>query len=87
MENDCEPFNLGTGKGVSVLEMLKAIGKAAGKDLPYVMAPRRPGDVGTTACNPTKANTKLKWSCKKTLEEACVDGWKWQSQNPNGYGK
>lgn len=85
MEQDCEAFNLGTGKGVSVLEMLEAVGKAVGRTLPHVMCPRRPGDVGTTVCDPSKANTRLHWRATKTLEEACADGWKWQSQNPQGY--
>lgn len=85
MKADCEPFNLGSGRGVSVLEMLAAVGKAVGKTLPHELNARRPGDVATTVCNPEKANTLLKWKATKTLEEACADGWRWQSQNPNGF--
>jgi UDP-glucose 4-epimerase len=85
MKLDCEPFNLGSGVGVSVLEMLAAMGKAVGRELPYQLCPRRPGDVAMTVCKPTKANTLLHWKAEQTLEEACVDGWKWQSNNPEGY--
>jgi UDP-glucose 4-epimerase len=85
MTEDCEPFNLGSGVGVSVLEMLAAMGKSIGRDLSYQLCARRPGDVATTVCRPSKANALLHWRAEKTLEEACADGWKWQSNNPEGY--
>ena len=78
-------FNLGTGKGYSVLEMIAAFSKACGHDLPYVIAPRRPGDLATVYADPTKAKTVLGWTAKKTLEDMCADSWNWQSKNPNGY--
>ena len=78
-------YNLGTGKGVSVLELIAAFGKAAGKTIPYKFLPRRPGDV--TACYSTAelALQELGWKAEKTIDEACADSWRWQSQNPNGY--
>ena len=78
-------FNLGTGKGYSVLEMIAAFSKACGHDRPYVIAPRRPGDLATVYADPTKAKTVLGWTAKKTLEDMCADSWNWQSKNPNGY--
>lgn len=82
----CEVFNLGTGKGVSVLELVNAFIKATGVNIPYVIAPRRDGDVAYSYANPTKANTVLNWHCEKTAEDACRDTWRWQSGNPDGFG-
>jgi UDP-glucose 4-epimerase len=78
-------FNLGTGKGVSVLEMLAAMSVACGKQLKHVMGPRRAGDVPTVYADCTKAETELHWKATKTVEEAMADTWRWQSQNPNGF--
>ena len=78
-------FNLGTGKGYSVLEMIAAFSKACGHDLPYVIAPRRPGDLATVYADPAKAKEILGWTAKKTLDDMCADSWNWQSHNPNGY--
>ncbi len=78
-------FNLGTGKGYSVLEMIAAFSKACGHDLPYVIAPRRPGDLATVYADPAKAKAVLGWTAQKTLDDMCADSWNWQSKNPNGY--
>lgn len=78
-------YNLGTGKGVSVKEMLAAMSKACGRDLPFKIGPRRPGDVAVSYAVASKAEAELGWVAKKTLAEACEDVWRWQSQNPNGY--
>ena len=79
-------YNLGTGKGYSVLDMVKAFEKASGKKIPYVIAPRRPGDVPECYADPTKAKAEIGFECQYGLEEMCEDSWRWQSQNPNGYG-
>lgn len=78
-------YNLGTGKGYSVLEMVQAFEKASGKEIPYRIVERRPGDIAECYADPTKALTELSWSAEKGLEEMCRDSWKWQESNPNGY--
>ncbi len=78
-------FNLGTGHGYSVLDIIKAFSKACGKDLPYVIDPRRPGDIATCYSDPAKARDVLGWTAEKTLEDMCADAWRWQSGNPDGY--
>ncbi len=78
-------YNLGTGRGVSVLELITAFGKAAGKDIPYQIVPRRPGDVASCYATADKANKELGWTAEKTIDQACEDSWRWQSNNPNGY--
>ena len=78
-------FNLGTGKGYSVLEIVAAFAKACGKDIPYQIDPRRPGDIAECWSNPAKAKEVLGWTAEKDLEDMCRDAWRWQSQNPNGY--
>jgi UDP-glucose 4-epimerase len=80
-------FNLGTGIGYSVLDILHAFEKACGKTLPYVIDPRRPGDVATCYSDPTKAREVLGWVAEKNLADMCADAWNWQSKNPNGYGE
>ena len=87
LEQDCGLFvcNLGTGKGYSVLDILHAYEKACGKTLPYVMDPRRPGDIAECYADPTKAREELGWEAKYGIEEMCASSWKWQSTNPNGY--
>ena len=77
--------NLGTGKGYSVLEVLHAYEKACGKTLPYVMDPRRPGDIATCYADPAKARDELGWVAQYGIEDMCASSWKWQSMNPNGY--
>lgn len=80
-----EAVNLGTGNGYSVLQLVDAFEKASGRDIPYVIDPRRPGDIAACYADPTKANTLLKWKAEKGIQEMCEDSWRWQSQNPNGY--
>ena len=77
--------NLGTGKGYSVLDILHAYEKACGKELPYVMDPRRPGDIAACYADPQKAWDEMGWRAQYGIEEMCASSWKWQSQNPNGY--
>lgn len=78
-------FNLGTGVGYSVLDIVKAFNKAYGKELPYKIAPRRPGDIATCYSDPSKAKEVLGWTAKRGIEEMCEDSWRWQSNNPNGF--
>ncbi len=78
-------FNLGTGRGYSVLEMIAAFSKAAGKEIPYVIDPRRPGDIPECYADCTKAFEELGWKAEKTLEDMCQDSLRWQRENPNGF--
>ena len=78
-------YNLGTGNGYSVLDMVKAFSKACGHDLPYKILDRRPGDIATCYADPAKAKAELGWEAKRGLTEMCEDSWRWQSNNPNGY--
>ena len=78
-------YNLGTGNGYSVLDMIKAFGKACGKELDYKIEARRPGDIAACYADPGKAKEEIGFEAKKNLEDMCADGWRWQSQNPNGY--
>lgn len=78
-------YNLGSGNGTSVLELIHAFEKATGTKITYEFAPRRPGDLPEYYADVTKAYTELGWSTQKTIEEACADAWRWQSQNPSGY--
>lgn len=78
-------YNLGTGRGYSVLEMIHAFEKACGKELPYQIIDRRPGDVAACYSNPEKAKSELDWSAKYDIEKMCQDAWNWQSHNPEGY--
>ncbi|KAK3434229.1 hypothetical protein EUGRSUZ_D01750 [Eucalyptus grandis] len=82
----CEVYNLGTGKGTSVLEMVAAFEKASGKEIPLVMAGRRPGDAEIVYASTEKAERELNWKAKYGIEEMCRDQWNWASQNPYGYG-
>ncbi|KAI8079733.1 UDP-glucose 4-epimerase [Halteromyces radiatus] len=80
----CVEYNLGTGQGSTVLEMVQAFSKAVGRDLPYKIMDRRPGDVTNLTANPTKANTELDWKAEIDLDTTCASLWNWQSKNPNG---
>lgn len=80
-------YNLGTGTGYSVLDMIKAFGKACGRELPYKIEDRRPGDIDACFAEPKKAREEIGFVAKKTLEDMCADSWRWQQQNPNGYKK
>lgn len=81
----CTAVNLGTGKGVSVLELVDGMARATGKPVPYVIAPRRPGDVATVYADPDLAERLLKWKAELGVDEMCQDTWRWQSTNPYGY--
>lgn len=78
-------YNLGTGKGYSVLDMVKAFEKATGKKVPYKIVPRRAGDIAECFADPTLAANELNWTTRYGLDEMARDSWKWQSMNPNGY--
>ena len=82
----CEAINLGTGNGTSVLELRDAFVKASGVDIPYVIDPRRPGDPDEVYADANKAKELLGWTAELGVDEMCEDTWRWQSQNPNGYG-
>jgi len=83
----CEAINLGTGNGISVLQLRDAFVKASGAEVPYVIAPRRPGDPDEVYANANKAKELLGWEAKKDVDDMCRDSWNWQSNNPNGYGE
>ena len=78
-------YNLGTGQGSSVLEMVEAFAKASDKEIPYSISPRRPGDIAECWSDTSKAKTQLNWTAKRTLQQMAEDSWRWQSQNPQGY--
>lgn len=80
-------FNLGTGKGYSVLEMVQAFQQASGKAVPYVITERRVGDLAVCYADPAKSREVLGWQAERSLADMCADAWRWQSQNPDGYGK
>ena len=77
--------NLGSGIGHSVLDVVKAFSAASGRNIPYVLADRRPGDAAITVADPARAASALKWSAKRTLSDMCRDSWAWQQANPAGY--
>ena len=79
------PINLGTGSGTSVLQMVAAFEQANGVAIPYVIAPRRPGDIAACWADPARAEQLLQWRAERTLAQMCADGWRWQRQNPDGY--
>ncbi len=81
----CDAVNLGTGRGYSVLDVVHAFEKACGKPLPYVIAPRRAGDVPQCYASPEKARRLLGWEARLGIDEMCADSWRWQSQNPQGF--
>ncbi|MBB1303566.1 UDP-glucose 4-epimerase GalE [Pseudoalteromonas sp. SR41-8] len=78
-------YNLGTGNGYSVLQMLNAFSKACGKDIPYQVSPRRPGDIAACYAAPEKALSELDWQAERGIDVMMKDTWRWQSNNPNGY--
>ena len=78
-------YNLGTGQGYSVLDVVKAFRSASGREIPYQIVARRPGDVAVTYADPAKAVRELGWRAERGLDEMCADVWRWQSGNPNGY--
>ena len=78
-------YNLGTGNGYSVLDVIRAFGKACGHEIPYSIKPRRPGDIATCYSSPEKAEKELGWKAQYGLDDMCRDSWNWQSRNPDGY--
>ncbi len=83
----CEAINLGTGVGYSVMDVVTTFERVNDLNLPKVIAPRRPGDMASYYSDPSKARELLHWQTEKTLDDMCRDSWRWQSKNPNGYGK
>jgi UDP-glucose 4-epimerase len=84
--NPYEIYNLGTGRGASVKEVISAFEKASGKKIPYKVGPRRSGDIDSCYADPSRAARYLGWQAEKTLDHMCQDAWRWQSTNPEGYG-
>ncbi|MDR4337456.1 GDP-mannose 4,6-dehydratase, partial [Bacillus cereus] len=82
-----DAYNLGTGMGYSVLEMVEAFEKVSGKKVPYKITERRPGDVAVCFADASKAKRELGWEATRGLEEMCADSWRWQSENKTGYQK
>jgi UDP-glucose 4-epimerase len=78
-------YNLGTGQGYSVLEMIAAFEKASGRKVAYQIVARRPGDIGACYADPAKATEELGWKATRGLDEMCEDTWRWQFNNPNGF--
>lgn len=83
----CEVFNLGTGSGYSVLDMVKTFQEVNDVPVPYVITDRRPGDIATCYADPAKSAEKLGWKAEKTLADMCRDSWRWQKNNPMGFGE
>jgi len=88
LERGCgvEVYNLGTGRGYSVLEIVAAFEEATGVHIPYVIDERRPGDIAACWSSPEKARVQLGWTAELGLKEMCRDSWNWQKNNPDGYG-
>ncbi len=80
-------YNLGTGNGYSVLDVVHAFEKACGKKIPYVIAPNRPGDIAECYADPSKAKNELGWVAERGIDEMCEDSWRWQSKHPNGFNE
>ena len=80
-------FNLGTGTGYSVLDMVKSFETVNNVPVPYVITDRRPGDLATCYADPAKSAEKLGWKAEKNLDDMCRDSWRWQKNNPMGYGE
>jgi len=78
-------YNLGTGKGYSVLEVINEFSEITGLEIPYIYKERRDGDVGACYADPTKAKEEMNWSAEYDLKKMCEDSWQWQCLNPNGY--
>ncbi len=80
-------YNLGTGKGYSVLDLVREFSKVSGREIPYEIKPRRPGDIATCYADPSLAEKEMGWTALRGLEEMCMDAWRWQKNNPEGYTK
>ena len=88
-EGNCgrQVYNLGTGIGYSVLDVIASYSKAVGREIPYVITDRRPGDIAECYADASKAYNELGWKAEKTLDDMCADSMRWQTQNPDGYGE
>lgn len=84
-KNDVYTYNLGTGRGYSVFDVINAFEQATGEEIPYTIVKRRPGDAAVCYADPSKAETELGWKAQKSLIEMCEDAWRWQVNNPHGY--
>ncbi|MGB3764168.1 MAG: UDP-glucose 4-epimerase GalE [Ornithinimicrobium sp.] len=84
-ERTLSTWNLGTGHGTSVLELVEAFAAASGQEIPYAVGPRRPGDIAASYADPSRAHRELGWSATRTVEDMCADTWRWQQGNPQGY--
>ena len=84
-EDPVSTWNLGTGHGTSVLELVHAFERACGRQLPYEILPRRPGDIAESYADPTRAHAELGWWAERSVDDMCTDTWRWQSLNPTGY--
>lgn len=84
-DENCTVYNLGTGSGYSVLQLVEAYARAAGRPIPYEIKGRRAGDVAAVWADPTLAADRLNWRAHRTIENMCIDSWNWQSKNPNGF--
>ena len=80
-------YNLGTGTGYSVLDIVHSFEEATGIKIPYHIEPRREGDIAACYCDPEKAKQELGWQAEYTITDMCRDSWNWQKKNPNGYGR
>lgn len=85
LQSGANAYNLGTGQGTSVLELIHAFENASGKTIPYTVVARRPGDIAACYADVSKAKRELEWQTTKSLDDACRDSWNWQSKNPNGF--
>jgi len=85
IEDGCDVFNLGTGNGSSVLDIIKTTEHVSGQPVPFEIIDRREGDIATSLADPRKANEKLAWRADRNLEVMLADSWNWQSRHPNGY--
>jgi UDP-glucose 4-epimerase len=83
--NTYKAYNIGTGNGTSVLEMIHLVEKVSGRPIPYTISPRRPGDIESCYANPSLAQKELNWKANYSVEQACQDAWNWQRNNPYGY--
>ena len=82
----CAEYNLGTGRGITVFEVIEAVRRASGREIPTVLEERRPGDATAVWADPARAGRDLDWKAERDLDDICADAWRWQSENPGGYG-
>jgi len=85
LPDGCREYNLGTGSGASVLDVVNAAEQVSGRDIPYEIVPRRTGDIATSLADPKRANTELEWRADRSIDAMLTDAWRWQSKNPDGF--